>query len=56
VLQVKNGRAVRQAVKLGLRGEGTVEILEGLAAGDVVVPTGNPRVKAGQRVRPVPNE
>jgi HlyD family secretion protein len=52
VLAVKDGRATRQAVRLGLRGEGSVEIVEGLAEGDLIVPAGN-AVKAGERVRPV---
>jgi hypothetical protein len=53
---VKNGRATRQAVKLGVRGEGAVEVVEGLEAGDLVVAAGNSVVKAGQRVRPIPHE
>ena len=56
VLIVKNGRVSAQPVKLGLRGDGTVEIREGLEAGDLVVPGGNSRVKAGQRLRPVTND
>lgn len=40
VLKVKNGRANAQPVQLGLRGEGAVEIREGLEAGDLVVPAG----------------
>jgi HlyD family secretion protein len=56
VLRVRNGRAIRQAVKLGLRGEGAVEILDGLDAGDLVVPAGNSRVTAGKRLRAVPHE
>jgi HlyD family secretion protein len=56
VLRVKNGRATRQAVKLGVRGEGAVEVVEGLEAGDLVVAAGNSVVKAGQRVRPIPHE
>ncbi|HUN68402.1 MAG TPA: efflux RND transporter periplasmic adaptor subunit [Burkholderiales bacterium] len=56
VLKVDGGRAVRQKVKLGLRGDGMVEIREGLEAGDYAVPAANSRVKAGQRLRPVANE
>jgi HlyD family secretion protein len=52
VMRVANGRAERHAVKIGLRGEGVVEIVEGLQAGDLVVPAGNPRIKDGQRIRP----
>jgi HlyD family secretion protein len=54
VLQVKDGRAVRQPVKVGLRGEGAIEILGGLAAGDLVVAGGNSPVRPGRRVRAVP--
>ena len=50
VLAVHEGRARRQAVQLGLRGEGWVEILSGLAEGDEVVP-GASSLKAGQYVR-----
>jgi HlyD family secretion protein len=53
VLQVKDGRAVRQPVKVGLRGEGAIEVLGGLAAGDLVIPGGNPPVAPGRRVRAV---
>jgi HlyD family secretion protein len=56
VLKVKNGGVVHQKVKLGLRGEGMVEIREGLEAGDLAVPASNSRVKAGQRLRPVAHE
>jgi HlyD family secretion protein len=56
VLAVENGRAVRKAVKLGLRGERVVEVLEGLAESALVVPVDNGRVRAGQRLRAVPRE
>jgi HlyD family secretion protein len=55
VLCVRNGRAERRAVKIGLRGNGVVEIREGLAAGDLVVSAASPRIKDGQRVRTVPH-
>jgi len=51
VLAVENGRAVRKPVKLGLRGERVVEVLDGLAEGELVVPVENGRIKAGQPVR-----
>jgi HlyD family secretion protein len=54
VLLVRDGRAMRQHVELGLRGTGWVEILSGLAPGDRVVPAGAP-VKPGGRLRPVPH-
>ncbi len=52
VLVAENGRAVRRAVKIGLRGDGRLEIAEGLAATDRVVPT-RAGIAAGDRLRPV---
>lgn len=49
VLVVRKDHAVRQPVKLGLRGEGSVEILDGLAEGEEVVPAAS-AIKAGQHV------
>jgi HlyD family secretion protein len=49
VLVLQDGRAVRRDVVPGLRGEGTLEVVEGLAEGDVVL-TGR-GVVPGQRVR-----
>jgi len=54
VLVVSGGRATRQPVKLGLRGEGWVELLSGPREGEQVVATADGRVKPGQRVRAVP--
>ena len=56
VLAVREGRAVRQPVKLGLRGEGSVQIAEGLAEGEVALATANAGVAAGERVRPLLRE
>lgn len=56
VLAVRKGRAVRQAVKVGLRGEGAVEIVQGLAEGDLVVPVAAARIHAGDRVRALPRQ
>jgi len=56
VLHVKDGRAIRRPVKVGLRGEGSVEIRGGLEAGDLVVPADNTSVKPGRRVRAVPHD
>ena len=54
VLVVRDGRAVRQIVTLGLRGDHVVEILRGLAVGDLVVPVATATITAGQRVRAKP--
>jgi HlyD family secretion protein len=53
VLAVRNGHAVRQPIKPGLRGDGRLEVLDGLSPGDAVIPATNGLVKAGQRVRAV---
>lgn len=54
VMAVEGHRLVRKPVKLGLKGEGYVEVLEGVAPGEVVISTAGPAVKPGQRVRAVP--
>lgn len=51
VLAVRDGRALRQSVKLGLRGEGAVEVLDGLAEGDLAMLGANAAFKSGRRVR-----
>jgi len=51
VLVVRDKKAAKQFVKLGLRGDTRVEVLQGIAAGDLVLPVSKPGVKAGQRVR-----
>ncbi len=50
VLAVRDGRAVRAPVTLGLRGVGAVEIATGLAEGDLVIPQTEKAVD-GDRVR-----
>jgi HlyD family secretion protein len=50
VLVVRDGRAERVPVVLGLRGIGTVEIVQGLAEGDTVILPSSP-AHAGERVR-----
>lgn len=50
VLAVRDGRATRVPVKLGLRGEGVVEVVGGLAEGELVVPARAP-VQDGARLR-----
>jgi HlyD family secretion protein len=52
MLGIKNGRAAKRPVRLGLRGNSQLEILEGVAEGDVVIPL-NSGVLTGQRVRAV---
>lgn len=51
VLVVRSKHAVKQFVKLGLRGDTRVEVLDGIAAGESVLPASKVGVKAGQRVR-----
>ena len=51
VLAVNGWRAERRPVKLGLKGEGRVEVLGGLAPDDLVIPASQQAVRAGQRVR-----
>jgi HlyD family secretion protein len=55
VMLVRNGRAVRQPVATGLRGEGQIEIVSGLAPGDLVIPASEGYVRTGQRVRAASN-
>ena len=52
-LVVRDGKASRQPVTLGLRGEGRVQVLGGLAPGEWVVSPAAP-VDPGQRVRTEP--
>jgi HlyD family secretion protein len=51
VLAVRDGRAERVPVKVGLRGDGRLEVLEGAAPGDALVPTASALITAGQKVR-----
>ena len=48
VLRLESGRAVRRGVRVGLRSGGVAEVLEGLAAGDVVLASAS--VLPGERV------
>jgi HlyD family secretion protein len=52
---VREGRVVRQAVQLGLRGEGHYQILSGLQAGEWLIPAPQ-TARIGQRVRPQPRQ
>jgi HlyD family secretion protein len=51
VLVVRKGRAVKQPVVLGMRGDSAVEVLQGIAVGDAIVPATNGLVTSGKRVR-----
>jgi HlyD family secretion protein len=55
VMLVRERHAMRQPVSTGLRGEGQIEILSGLAPGDRVIPVTDTFVRAGQRVRAASN-
>ncbi|CAN5332909.1 efflux RND transporter periplasmic adaptor subunit [soil metagenome] len=51
VLAVEGGRAVRKEVVVGIRGEGSIEVVAGVDEGaEVIIPDGQ-LVAAGQRVR-----
>ena len=52
VLVIRQRTAVRQPVRLGAMGIESAEVLEGLAAGDLVVPVRARDVAEGDRVRP----
>ena len=51
VLVVRNKHTVRQSVKLGLRGDNSVEVLSGLKAGEAVILTAVGTIVADMRVR-----
>ena len=53
VLKVDGRHARRQAVQLGLRSNGVAEVLQGLQAGDRVVPAAAKTVGDGARIRAV---
>ena len=50
VLRLEDGRAVRRAVRLGLRSGGVAEVLEGLREGDALI-AASAAIAAGARVR-----
>jgi HlyD family secretion protein len=52
VMRVRDGRAAKQPVRLGLRGATSVEILDGLAEGDTAVPA-NAGIVTGQKLRAI---
>ena len=51
VLVVRNKHTVRQPVKLGLRGDNSVEVLTGIKAGEAVILTAVGTITADMRVR-----
>jgi HlyD family secretion protein len=53
VMRVEAGRARHHAVRIGARGTGKAEILEGLRSGDQVTTGTGVSLVDGQRVRPV---
>jgi len=52
VLAAVKGRAVKRTIKIGLRGLNDVEILDGLALGDLIIPSLS-GVVLGQRIRAI---
>ena len=52
VIKITQGKAKRQSVKIGLRGGDQVEILDGLQAGDQVIPVVVKSVADGTHARP----
>ena len=56
VFVVDDGRLARRPVALGIRGEGRIEILDGVSAGETVVTTGAQALADGARVRARPEE
>lgn len=52
VLVVRDGRAAKQSVRLGMRGERVAQIMDGLVEGEAVLLTNGKRLAPGARVRP----
>lgn len=55
VMRVTDGVVERVVVKTGIRDGGYIEVLEGLATGDLVVAKAGAFVRSGDRVNPVPD-
>jgi len=53
VFVVKNGKASLRKIKTGLRGEDAVEVVSGVAPGDLVIDQGRAKLKDGRRVEVV---
>lgn len=54
VLALRNGRAERREVEIGIAGDGAVEIASGLADGETVILPGAEVIEPGRKVRPRP--
>jgi HlyD family secretion protein len=52
VIAVRGGRAEKRPLRLGVRGEGLLEVQSGLEEGESVLLAAARWVKLGQRVRP----
>jgi membrane fusion protein, multidrug efflux system len=48
---IRDGRAERRRVRVGLDQDGQMEVFEGLAAGDTIITTGNALLRDGAQVR-----
>ena len=53
VLKIEDGIATRTAVTTGIREGGKVEIVDGLAPGDLIVAKAGAFVRDGDRISPV---
>lgn len=53
VMLVRDGRATRQTIKTGIRGDNRVEVLDGVAPGDLLIPATYGAITIGQKVRAV---
>jgi membrane fusion protein, multidrug efflux system len=56
VFVVHEGKAVRRPVQIGVRTESSVQIIDGLAAGETVITSGIQQLRAGQAVKVTPIE
>ncbi len=54
VMLVESSRVVKRPVRLGLRGDAAVEVLDGLEEGRLVVPSSAGPLSLGARIRPRP--
>ena len=54
VFRIEDGKAVLTQVRVGIRREGMVEIVDGLDADDEVVTAGQLKLRDGAPVQPLP--